>query len=67
MREALIIPLGVNVENVLRQLVAENQLEEERCLWGFPHPSGANGHRHRQFAAHYQDMKERLAAQFPAL
>ncbi|WP_127532903.1 uracil-DNA glycosylase family protein [Paenibacillus kobensis] len=67
MREALIIPLGVSVENVLRQFAQEEKLEEERCLWGFPHPSGANGHRHRQFAEHYETMKERLNAYFISL
>ncbi|MFM1653563.1 hypothetical protein ACI7RC_15830 [Brevibacillus sp. B_LB10_24] len=30
---------------------------ERQCLWGFPHPSGANGHRHQQFASNYPLMK----------
>jgi hypothetical protein len=30
-------------------LVAAGDLDEERCLLGFPHPSGGNGHRIRQF------------------
>ncbi|MFX3628134.1 MAG: hypothetical protein ACE3JR_02025 [Ectobacillus sp.] len=24
-------------------------IDEKRCLFGFPHPSGANGHRFKQF------------------
>jgi len=67
MSGALVIPLGVSVESVLRLFVQERKLEEERCLWGFPHPSGANGHRHRQFAEHYPFMKERVKACFHTL
>ncbi len=41
----LIIPLGVNVSNVLNYL-ADNQLLDSNCLLlGFPHPSGGNGHQ----------------------
>lgn len=25
------------------------QIKKEQCLFGFPHPSGANGHRKKQF------------------
>src|SRR5699024_1763866 len=43
----LIIPLGVNVANVLAKLSESSALiQERRILTGFPHPSGANGHRH---------------------
>ncbi len=56
---ALIIPLGVAVQRALRFLVGEGLLDEARCLFGFPHPSRANGHRARQYAAH----REALAAQ----
>ena len=47
--EALIIPLGKAVEEVLEQMIKENLIKEEQCLLGFPHPSGANGHRKSQF------------------
>jgi hypothetical protein len=47
--DALVLPLGKAVEGCLRMLIANNQLEEVRCLFGFPHPSGANGHRAVQF------------------
>ena len=48
--DALVLPLGKAVEGCLHMLIASQQLEEIRCLFGFPHPSGANGHR----AAHFR-------------
>ncbi len=41
----LIIPLGKAVEEVLEELVKNKVIKEEQILKGFPHPSGANGHR----------------------
>jgi hypothetical protein len=58
--QALIIPLGKTVEGMLRLLVSEGKLDDQRCLWGFPHPSGANGHRFKQFSSHQEDMTKTL-------
>ena len=58
--QALVIPLGKVVEQVLQLLVQEGKLDAARILWGFPHPSGANGHRHKQFAAHQEQMRNRI-------
>ncbi|MBY3618943.1 hypothetical protein HGO21_05235 [Acinetobacter sp. CUI P1] len=60
LNQALIIPLGKTVEGMLQLLVSEEKLDQRRCLWGFPHPSGANGHRFRQFASHQEDMIKTL-------
>ena len=49
LQNALIIPLGKVVEEILQQMIKENLIKEEQCLLGFPHPSGANGHRKSQF------------------
>lgn len=46
----LIIPLGKSVEEVLLMMIHEGLIKEDQCLFGFPHPSGANGHRKKQFA-----------------
>jgi hypothetical protein len=62
MNQPLIIPLGKNVEQVLQQLVADGMLDAGNCLWGFPHPSGANGHRHKQFASHQESMRNKIRA-----
>lgn len=64
LREALIIPLGKAVERVLRRFAEQGRIPEEHVLWGFPHPSGANGHRHRQFAEHEPTMRLRLSSFF---
>ncbi len=52
----LIIPLGKSVEEVLELMIEEGFIKKEQCLLGFPHPSGANGHRKRQF----EENKEQL-------
>jgi hypothetical protein len=48
-REAMIVPLGKSVSEVLDFLADGGHLDRDRCLFGFPHPSGANGHRVREF------------------
>ena len=64
MDSPLIIPLGVNVSNVLNYLV-DNQLLKSTCiLAGFPHPSGGNGHRFKQFAENKESMQEMLRDYF---
>ncbi|MEC0125013.1 hypothetical protein [Paenibacillus pabuli] len=60
----LIIPLGKSVEAVLRQLLDEDRIQEERILWGFPHPSGANGHRVKQFEHTKAGMQDILRSMF---
>lgn len=60
----LLIPLGKAVEEVLVSLQQEGQLKNCGLLTGFPHPSGVNGHRKEQFAAHYQQLQEQLTAYF---
>ncbi|MGG4480541.1 hypothetical protein ACM7Q1_06900 [Paenibacillus illinoisensis] len=58
--EPLVIPLGKSVEAVLRQLLEEKRIREKRILWGFPHPSGANGSRLKQLQQNKADMQYRL-------
>ena len=45
----LIIPLEKTVKKVLKILIEKNLINKKNCLLGFPHPSGANGHRQKQF------------------
>lgn len=51
--DSVIIPLGKSVSDLLRYIDNEKPLPgerlHERCLFDFPHPSGANGHRKKQF------------------
>jgi len=61
---ALIVPLGDAVERCLDFLVRRHQLPRERCLFGFPHPSGANGHRARHFAERRDELRRTLREWF---
>ncbi|WP_409296943.1 hypothetical protein V1498_03585 [Peribacillus sp. SCS-26] len=45
----LLIPLGKAVGEVIRHLQENHIIPSVPCLFGFPHPSGANGHRKKQF------------------
>ncbi len=50
LKNPLIIPLGKAVEEVLVYLVNNNLIDNKyKILYGFPHPSGANGHRKEIF------------------
>lgn len=64
LKNPLIIPLGVNVEKVLGFLADSNLVSPESILSGFPHPSGGNGHRHRQFAENKLTMEKTLQLYF---
>ena len=61
---ALIIPLGKSVEEVLFQMIEEKMVRKEQCLLGFPHPSGANGHRKNQFLRNQYEMKKIIEIHF---
>lgn len=64
MGNPLLIPLGVNVSQLLDFLIEDNQFKKHTILRGFPHPSGGNGHRHRQFAEKKEVMKSYLQTYF---
>ena len=53
--DALIVPMGRAVESTLRQLNLPNKI-----LWGFPHPSPANGHRKKQYANNLESMRRQV-------
>ncbi|HLH06116.1 MAG TPA: hypothetical protein VKW78_02655 [Terriglobales bacterium] len=56
--DALVVPCGVAVDSALRHLVDLKAIEPTRCLFGFPHPSGANGHRLTHFAKRRDELKQ---------
>ncbi|MCJ8012905.1 hypothetical protein MUG84_14300 [Paenibacillus sp. KQZ6P-2] len=58
--DAILIPLGKAVERVLIQMAEQGHIEQTRILWGFPHPSGANGHRQRQFEENEKRMRSMI-------
>ena len=57
-RGKLIIPLGKSVSEILLKIQSENKLNDNFILNGFPHPSGANGHRAKQFESNKESMKK---------
>ena len=59
--DAVIIPLGKTVSTILQREVARGALQAERCLFEFPHPSGANGHRGRSYAENKTNLTARVA------
>jgi hypothetical protein len=66
---ALVIPLGRAAADAVDLLVRAGAVDGRRVLSGFPHPSGANGHRARRFAERRDELTEQAAAwftQFPA-
>lgn len=64
MDKPLIIPLGVKVSKVFDYLAEQQILDTKLVLDGFPHPSGANGNRKKQFEANKEKMKEMLRVHF---
>lgn len=42
----------------------EGFIASHSVLLGFPHPSGGNGHRHRQFSENKDEMKKLLQQYF---
>ncbi|QBP40177.1 hypothetical protein [Paenisporosarcina antarctica] len=64
LNDPLIIPLGVNVSKVLMYLADNGYITKESILIGFPHSSGANGNRHKQFATHKENMQRKLQDYF---
>ena len=60
----LVVPLGKAVESGLMAVLGDTK-PKAAILSGFPHPSGGNGHRTKQFAENKADMAmhiERFAA-----
>ncbi|WP_078550172.1 uracil-DNA glycosylase family protein [Litchfieldia alkalitelluris] len=59
-KDAIIIPAGKSVSEVLRCLTSEGRIHHQKILFDFPHPSGANGHRKKQFEEKKECFKEML-------
>lgn len=61
---SLIIPQGKAVSEVLEYLIQQGKLSENRCLLRFPHASGANGHRKKQFEESRMLMEKQVEEWF---
>lgn len=58
--DALVVPLGKVASVATELLINAGRLDAKRCLLGFPHPSGANGWRVRQFDANRETMQVKV-------
>ena len=59
-QDAIYVPLGKAVTTALDHLADLGRLDRSRCLLGFPHPSGANGHRAKQFEKNRVDLSNQV-------
>ncbi|MGI8962727.1 MAG: hypothetical protein ACR2IV_23805 [Bryobacteraceae bacterium] len=64
--EAVIVPLGTVANEVIQFLHGHEPplIRPDRCFTGFPHPSGANGHRKPVFERGRERWREQLARWF---
>ena len=60
LQNVLIIPLGKSAFAGLQYVKDKHNLNRIEILEGFPHPSGANGHRLKQFEENFQNLKEQI-------
>ncbi|TMN22219.1 uracil-DNA glycosylase family protein [Lentibacillus cibarius] len=58
----LVIPLGKTAEQIITRLAEEKKLHGHTYLTGLPHPSGANGHRVKQFQQQKRQLQEKIKA-----
>lgn len=58
--DALIIPRGKAVDAALQHLSEMGVIDARRCLFGFPHASGANGHRVKFFNERREQLRRRV-------
>ncbi|SFC71781.1 Uracil DNA glycosylase superfamily protein [Bacillus sp. OV322] len=56
--QLLVIPLGKAAEAVITDLANKQKLPNHFYMYGFPHPSGANGHRFSQLQSNMRQLKE---------
>ena len=58
---ALIVPCGKAVTEALQHLSSKGVIDPLRCLFGFPHASGANVGRKKQFDELRGELRERVS------
>jgi hypothetical protein len=62
--DAIVVPLGKIVDEILEFLRGETLINPARCLTGFPHPSGQNGHRKVFYERGKRHWNDQLAGWF---
>ncbi|MGH7907200.1 MAG: uracil-DNA glycosylase family protein [Candidatus Binataceae bacterium] len=64
MPDAVVIPLGKVASEAIEFLHQRKLIRMDRCLMGFPHPSGANGHRKPMYEHGSEQWREQLQEWF---
>jgi hypothetical protein len=64
MPQAIIVPLGRVADEAIKFLKPNAPSLGRRCLAGFPHPSGANGHRQKDFSRGRKQWGNQISALF---
>jgi hypothetical protein len=64
--DAVTIPLGEVSGDAIKLLHKNKLINLDRCLFGFPHPSGANGYRRLKYDQGRKGWTEQLATFFQA-
>jgi len=62
--DALIIALGAAASSAVGLVIEQGSISPERCLVGFPHPSGANGWRARTYESNHAQMRDQVRRWF---
>lgn len=57
--DALVVPLGRAVDDATAMLIREGSLEADRCLVGFPHPSGLNVGATQQWETEHAQLRRK--------
>lgn len=60
--DALVVPLGENVNKILLAACDRGVIDRTRVLVGFPHPSGGNGYRVSYYNARKASLVEQVQA-----
>jgi len=63
-KDALVIPLGKSVSDVVLHFANKGWIDKARCLFEMSHPSGANGHRKSQFEQNKTAMQQQVLTWF---
>jgi hypothetical protein len=62
--DALVVPLGLRVDEAIGRLIQAGALDSARCLVGFPHPSGSNGAKTQQWTDNKSKLKRKVTDWF---
>lgn len=63
-KNTLIVPLGSAVSGFFKEYIKKSPKLEKQILWNFPHPSGGNRHRAKQYSENKSAMEKKVKSFF---